>query len=104
MGGVQAGSFLRCGDVEGKEALGRLKRILGDYKAGRLVEEDKVGSKGEKEEAASNVASSVQVEERTMFSSPDINNDVPKTKQNKQPRQMKQARLSLKLRPTRQLS
>ena len=37
VGGAGSGSFLRCSDTEGKEALARLLRILNDYKADRLA-------------------------------------------------------------------
>ena len=36
--GGAGGSFLRCSDSEGKEALKKLQRILNDYKAGKLAE------------------------------------------------------------------
>jgi len=37
VGGAGCGTFLRCGDADGREALVRLRRIWNDYKAGRLI-------------------------------------------------------------------
>ena len=37
VGGVGCGSFLRCGDAEGRAVLEKMKRILHEHKAGRLV-------------------------------------------------------------------
>ena len=37
VGGAGCGSFLRCSDAEGKETLARLRRILNDFKADRLI-------------------------------------------------------------------
>mmetsp|Transcript_3226 Transcript_3226/g.7135 ORF Transcript_3226/g.7135 Transcript_3226/m.7135 type:complete len:1869 (+) Transcript_3226:634-6240(+) len=50
VGGADRGSFLRCSDGEGREVLGRLRRILNEYKAGRLIllstNEETIGAGG----------------------------------------------------------